>query len=96
MTAFLSATRDERVTSLQRRIIDLMRDEPTTEAREALADALSARRRTFDAASLQVSVAIQRALQACADDSAKGAARAWRWSMAGVWSWLLHSDREAS
>jgi len=97
LAAFLGAVRGARVTPLQRRAVRLLRASGTTDARDALAAALAARTRALDAPARQVSCLIEAALQEFHDDdTAAAAARAWRRSAAGVFSWILRDTREAS
>jgi hypothetical protein len=95
MTAFLSALRGTRFTPMQRRVIRLLREHATTDTRDALATALAARTRALDGPARQVSCAIQAALEAFEDDEAAAAAKAWRRSAAGLYSWLRGDAKEA-
>jgi len=95
MTAFLSAVRGTRFTPMQRKIVRLLREHASPDTRDALAAALAARTRALDGPARQVSCAIQAALAAFDDDEAAAAARAWRRSAAGLYSWLRGDAKEA-
>jgi len=95
MTAFLSAVRGTRFTPMQRQVVRLLREHASADTRDALATALTARTRALDAAARQVSRAIQAALEAFDDDAAAAAAKAWRRSAAGLYSWLRRDAKEA-
>jgi hypothetical protein len=95
MTAFMSAVRGTRFTPMQRRVVALLRAHASPDTRDALAAALAARTRALDGPARQVSRAIQAALEAFEDDQAAAAARAWRRSAAGLYSWLRGDAKEA-
>jgi hypothetical protein len=95
MTTFLSATRGARFTSMQKQVVSLLREHASPDTRDALAAALTARTRAMDGSARQVSCAIQAALGAFEDDAAAAAARAWRRSAAGLYSWLRGDAKEA-
>jgi hypothetical protein len=95
MTAFLSATRGVRFTPMQRQVVNVLREHASPDTRDALAAALAARTRAMDGSARQVSRLIQAALEAFEDDAAAAAARAWRRSAAGLYSWLRGDAKEA-
>jgi len=73
----------------QKRGISMLAQLGTPAAREALSTALAGRGRAFDRTSRRVSLFIVRALESSRDAASMAAARAWRWSPAGVVSLVL-------
>jgi hypothetical protein len=81
--------------TLHLRAVEVLAEAGTREARDALVAALASRRRTLGAGARAVAREIAATLRRIGDEPSEAAVRAWRRSVAGLWSRLVgDKDRE--
>jgi hypothetical protein len=96
LTSFLGRTTPAEIEALQSYAVQVIRRAWSPATGEVLGAALRERRHTFEAGARRVSLAMTSLLDLMGNDSDRAAARAWRRSAAGLWSFCLGQRGEAA
>jgi hypothetical protein len=89
LTTFLGRTTPPEIEPLQAYAMQVLRRAWSPAVGQVLRDALLERRHTFEAAARRVSLAMMSLIDMMGDEDDRAAARAWRRSAAGLWSFCL-------
>jgi hypothetical protein len=80
---------------MQLRAVEILAEVGTREARDVLVKALASRRRALGAGARAVAREIAATLRRIGDEPSEAAVRAWRRSIAGLWSRLVRDKDPA-